>query len=106
MRSKTSRAVAISALIYFIAATQQTVFGVVIDRIVALVNGEVITQREVTRLLIPIYEQYRKEYTGKRLEAKMQETEKSILDQLIDDKLILSEAKRQGIEATEKDIET
>ena len=89
----------------FAIAVTTDVLSVVIDKIVAVVNEEVVTQREVVRLLIPIYEQYKKEYTGKRLENKMIETEEMFLDQLIEDKLILSEAKRQGIEATDKEIE-
>ncbi len=78
---------------------------VVIDRIIAVVNDEIITQRELTWLLIPAYELYKKEYTGKRLEDKMIEAEDRILNQLIEDKLILSEAKRRGIEIKDDEIE-
>lgn len=76
----------------------------IIDRIVAVVNDEVITQREVAHLLVPIYEEYKREYTGERLEGKVAEAENMVIDQLIDDKLILSEAKRQGVEAKDKEI--
>jgi peptidyl-prolyl cis-trans isomerase SurA len=78
---------------------------VVIDKIVAVVNDEVITQQEINQHLLPIYDEYKKEYTGRRLENKMAEAKDMILDQLIDDKLILAEAKRQKIEATDKEIE-
>ncbi len=77
----------------------------IIDKIIAVVNDEVITQRELTWLLTPIYGQYKKEYSGKRLEDKMIEAEDMVLNQLIDDKLIFSEAKRQGIEVTDKEIQ-
>lgn len=92
-------------LVTFAIAVTTEALCVVVDKIVVVVNDEVITQREVTRLLVPIYEKYEKEYTGKKLENKMLEAEDTIIDQLIDDKLILSEAKRRGIEATEKEIE-
>jgi len=77
----------------------------VVDKIVVVVNDEVITQREVAAYLIPYYEQYRKEYTGRRLELKMLEAEDEVIEQLIEDKLILSEAKRQGVSVASKDIE-
>lgn len=88
-----------------ITLPKKAVFSAVIDKIVVLVNDEVITQREVAQLLFPLYEEYKKEYTGKRLERKMLEAENEVINQLIDDKLILSEAKSQGIEATDKEIE-
>ena len=77
----------------------------IVDKIAAVVNGEIITQREVAWLLMPYYEKYKKEYTGKHLADKMREAEEKILNQLIDDKLVLSEAKRQGIKVTDKEIE-
>jgi peptidyl-prolyl cis-trans isomerase SurA len=95
----------IIVLAFLILVATTEAFSIVIDKIVAVVNNEVITQREVTRLLFPLFEKYKKEYTGKRLENKMLEAEDVVLTQLIDEKLILSEAKRQGIEATGKEIE-
>jgi len=78
---------------------------VVIDKIVAVVNGEVITQREVAQYLFPLYEEYKKEYTGKNLEDKMLEAEDMVMNQLIQDKLILSEAKKAGIKAADDEID-
>lgn len=92
--------------ITFVIAMTTNGFCVVIDKIVVIVNDEVITQREINQRLFPAYEQYKKEYTGKKLENKMLEAEDMILDQLIEDKLILSEAKRQGVEATDKEAES
>jgi len=94
----------IIAITFFIAITTNS-FCVVIDKIAVIVNDEVITQREINQHLSPIYEQYNKEYTGKKLQNKMLEAEDMIINQLIEDKLILSEAKRQGIAATDKEIE-
>src|SRR3990167_4858143 len=71
----------------------------VVDKIVGVVNGEVITQSEVMQSLFPLYDEYKKEYTGKKLEEKMMEAEDMVLKQLIEDKLILSEAKKEGIKA-------
>ena len=100
-----SRMIAIAFFILLTLVCREA-SSIVIDKVVAVVNGEVITQREVMWLLLPLYEEYKQEYTGKRLQDKMVEAEDKVLNQLIDDKLILSEAKRQGIEVTDKEIET
>jgi parvulin-like peptidyl-prolyl isomerase len=56
-------------------------------------------------MLEPIYEQYRARYYGDELVKKMEEARAAIVNQLIEDKLILSEAKRLGVEVTERDID-
>ncbi|MBL7070645.1 MAG: peptidylprolyl isomerase [Candidatus Omnitrophica bacterium] len=103
MRKKT-----VLFLIIFTVARQFILTGAlaaVVDKIVVVVNDLVITQREVAQHLYPYYEQYSKEYTGRRLESKMLEAEDEIMEDLIDDKLILSDAKRQGIEVNFRQIE-
>jgi peptidyl-prolyl cis-trans isomerase SurA len=73
----------------------------VVDRIVAVVNDEVITMSEV--------EQISKSYamqaglTAKNPEAKT--LQRQMLENLIDQKLARAEAKRRGIEAAPKDID-
>lgn len=79
--------------------------AVVVDRIVVVVNGEAVTEREIERILYPIYEQYRGLYYGDELIKKLEEVRKKVLDQLVDDRLILSEAKRLDIQIPEKDID-
>jgi parvulin-like peptidyl-prolyl isomerase len=77
----------------------------VVDRIIAVVNNEVITQREVDRVLAPIYEQYRGLYYGDELVRKLEEARRGVVEELIEDKLILSEAKRLNIEVDDKEVE-
>lgn len=76
----------------------------VVDRIVVVVNNEIITQREIDIMLAPIYAQYRTAYQGEELIRKLEEVRESIIKQLIEDRLILSEAKRANITVEEKDI--
>lgn len=92
-----------TALLLLAAITNAS--GIVIDKIIAVVNGEVITQREVAQYLFPIYEEYQKEYTGKNLDDKMVEAEDMVLNQLIQDKLILSEAKKAEIKAEDDEVD-
>lgn len=77
----------------------------VVDRIVVVVNNEIITQREVDVLLGPIYAQYRTMYGGEELIQKLEEARENILRQLIEDRLVLSEAKKQNIVVEEKEID-
>lgn len=79
-------------------------YGEVIDKIAIVVNNEVITEGEVARLLGPIYEQYKTLYQGAVLIKKLDEARQKIIAQLIEDRLILGEAKKLNIEADEKDI--
>lgn len=76
-----------------------------IDRIVAVVNDEPITQSELDSLLVPIYEQYRSAYTGQEFVEKMNEARQNLLNQLIEDRLIAQEAKRVGVPVTEEEID-
>lgn len=77
----------------------------VIDKIAIVVNNEIITQGEIDKMLAPVYAQYRTRYQGEELLVKLEEARQKIIAQLIEDKLILSEAKRLNIEADEKAIE-
>lgn len=77
----------------------------VVDKIVVVVNNEIITQREIDMLLAPVYGQYRNEYKGEELIRKLEEAREKILKQLIEDRLILCEAKKQNIVVEQKEID-
>ncbi|MFH1778252.1 MAG: peptidylprolyl isomerase [Candidatus Omnitrophota bacterium] len=77
----------------------------VIDRVVAVVNDDVITQIELDDLIVPIYEQYKDIYTGDEFTAKLEKAYRNMLDQLIEEKLILQEAKRLEIKVDEAEVE-
>ena len=80
-------------------------WSAVVDKIVVVVNSEIITQREVDVILGPVYGQYRNIYKGEELIGKLEDIREKILKQLIEDRLILSEAKKQNITVEEKDID-
>lgn len=69
-----------------------------LDRVVAVVNDEAITQSELDSLLRPLYEQYRKEWKGHALLQRLHEARQKLLNQLIEDRLVFQEAKTRGIE--------
>ena len=77
-----------------------------IDRIVAIVNDEIITQTDVDRVLATIAAEYRSVYSDpKEYAQKLKQVKKNIINQMVDEKLILSEAKKFDINIEEEVIE-
>lgn len=92
-------------LICFLCAACRTAAADVVDKIAIIVNNEIITMGEIDRMLAPVYARYRTVYTDQRdLAKKMQEARKRVIDQLIEDKLIVSEAKRRNVQIDDKEI--
>jgi len=77
----------------------------VIDKIAVVVNDEVITETEISRMLAPVYVRYKQLYQGDELIAKLEKARQGIVEQLIEDRLILTEAKKLNIEVDEQDVE-
>ena len=84
----------------FLASAAET-----INKFVAVVNDEVITQQDVDQLLAVMYAQYSQEFKGDELLQKMEQVKKDILNQIVEDKLVLSRAKELGIKITEAEID-
>ncbi|MDO8536078.1 MAG: peptidylprolyl isomerase [Candidatus Omnitrophota bacterium] len=89
----------------FIAAITTLSHAAVVDKIVVVVNNEIITQREVDIMLAPIYGQYRNMYKGEELIRMLEDVREKILKQLIEDRLIFSEAKKLNITIEEKEVD-
>ena len=77
----------------------------VVDKIIVIVNDEIITQGEVDRILLPVYEQYKNVYKEQELALKINEARKNVLQKLIQDKLLLTEARRRQIEVEPGEVE-
>lgn len=76
-----------------------------VDRVVAVVNQEIITQSELDAIFQPVYMQFRDTYQGRELAEKLEDAHKKMLNQLIEDKLVLQQAKKLGVEVTEQEVE-
>ncbi len=76
-----------------------------VDRVVAVVNQEVITQSELDALFAPVRAQFQETYQGQELNDKLIEARKKLLNQLIEDHLVLQEARRLGVEVTDREVE-
>lgn len=77
----------------------------IIDKVAVVVNNEVVTRREIDRIMQPALEQYSNIYSGDQLISKLEELRQKVMQQLIEDKLVLCEAKKAGIEVDQKDID-
>lgn len=75
-----------------------------VNKVVAVVNDEVITQQDVDQLLAVMYAQHVQAYVGDELLQKMEELKNDILKRIIEDKLILSRARELRINVTEGEI--
>ena len=78
--------------------------GAVVDRVVAIVNQEIITLSEIEKSMGPFQEEIK---TEDRLEKRerIQGVFRKILEKLIEEKLIDQEVKKAGIKATSKEVE-
>ena len=81
-------------------------YGIIVDRIAATVNGDVITLSELEGWAQPLIQKYTNEEMSKEeIETKRQEIFAQVLPQLIDDRLAKEEANKLGIKIGEREIE-
>jgi len=71
------------------------------DKIVAIVNNAVITQKDLNDFIHFMRIQLSKEYSASQVEKKVQDMKKDLLDRLIEDRLILQEAKKDNVNIDE-----
>lgn len=86
--------VVIAAVIFYIKTGGFKTTSKTKEGFAAMVNNEGITLKELDENYAKIPEQY-----------KMFVTKEQLLSQLVDEKILMQEAKKQGLEATEKDVD-
>ncbi len=77
----------------------------VVERILAVVNDEIITEQDLQIVMAPVVAQYKTMYTGSEFEEKLRQTRKEFLDKIIEDKLMLSEAKRKQVLVADAEVD-
>jgi len=87
-----------------IAQTSLLLAAQVEDRIVAIVNSDLIMLSEMKRELAPERERIQKEYRGEALARRLKTAEYMALTSMIERKLQLQEAKARGVEVTEQEV--
>ncbi len=71
------------------------------DKIVAIVNNDIVTQKDLDDFINVMRIQLSEELQGKELESKIQSIKLDLLDKLIEDRLILQEAKKEKLRPNE-----
>lgn len=75
------------------------------NKILAVVNDEVVTETDLDAALSSSIDELKKEYSGDELKAKTEEMRKELLKQMIEDRLILQEAKKDNITVDDFEVE-
>jgi len=89
---------------FFVLCAPIPLSRAVVDRVVAVVNQEIITLSELEKWINPIKEEV---VTGDRLQKQEREQalRREVLEKLIEEKLIDQEVKRSGIKVSSKEVE-
>jgi len=95
-----------SASLYLCFSASYLLYSEVVSRVVAEVNGEIVTSQELDQILRPLYSKYKRVFSGDDLEKRMEDARKDAITQLIERKLVLQEAKKKNIQVDEKDVES
>lgn len=77
----------------------------VVERIVAVVNDEIITEQDLELVMSPVVSQYRTAYTGPAFDAKLAEARQEFLNKVLEDKLVLSQAKRMEVIVKDEEVD-
>lgn len=83
-------------------------YGVVVSKTIARVNDDIILQSEYDEAVNPVVEQIKRTYgemmPQDKMDQKIAEIRKELLDQMIDQKLLLQEARKRGITVRKREI--
>ncbi|MDD3088497.1 MAG: peptidylprolyl isomerase [Candidatus Omnitrophica bacterium] len=75
-----------------------------VDKVLVVVNEELVTQREFDRVFGPIKEAYEKNFEGEELAQRIEEARVGVLDQLVDAKLVVSLAKKNNVKIDDDEL--
>src|SRR4029077_14241041 len=78
----------------------------VLDRTVATVNDQAIMLSEFEKNAAPILEQFKKTSpAAEQTPERIQDIKKRVLDQMIDDRLLIEEAKKKNIRVSQLEVD-
>lgn len=90
--------------ILFVMLMAVTAAGEVTDKIIAVVNDEIITQKEFNELFEPYRQRIEETYKGNDKEGVIKQTKEAMLQRLIDNLLIEYEAKKRGVGIKDEEV--
>jgi parvulin-like peptidyl-prolyl isomerase len=74
------------------------------DKIVAIVNNDIITKKDLSDFINFMRMQLSRQYSGKELEKQVAAAKPDLVNKLIEDRLILQEAKTSGLKVDESRV--
>lgn len=80
-------------------------FAATLDKVIVVVNGETITQSELDAACQVMRQKLETKFTGSAITKELEKGRKEILNRMIEEKLILSAAKKKKIEVDDKEVE-
>ncbi|MEW5772652.1 MAG: SurA N-terminal domain-containing protein [Thermodesulfobacteriota bacterium] len=102
---RTPRLLAVLALTLLILSAAPARSAEVVDRIVAVVNGEIITLFDLNERLRPVLDQFKDRQISDADKEAILKFKRDILQKLIDDILLEQEIKKFGITASDVEVE-
>lgn len=93
------------SLIASLALTSAALAAELVDRVVAVVNDDIITFSELEEEAAPTFEKIRAEAPPAQVDDAIQKARKEILRNMIDHKLLLQRAAKRKIEVSDADID-
>lgn len=91
-------------IVSFVMLTSASAFSEVVDKIIAVVNDEIITMKEFNAALGPYLKRIEETYKGGDKEKLIEDTRAIVLQRLIDNLLIEYEAKKTGANIKDEEI--
>lgn len=102
---KTIAAIIFIVFFFGILTSPPQIGGEIVERLVAIVNDEVIFLSELNEYGRHYFEELRKKTPPSEFPEKMSKAKKEVLDQLIESKLLDQEIKKKKIEVSTKDVD-
>ncbi len=96
---------ALALLVLLAFASLGQAADIVLDGIVATVNGNIITRYELDEQMRPVYEQIRGRTLSPEESRQVEMVRRQSLDRMIDDMLILDDAERYKMKITDAEVE-
>ena len=100
-KNKVLRYMKCAATSLCVLAACSVVCAAMVDKVIVVVNDEVVTQREFDRIFIPVKQSYEANFKGPELKKRIEAARKGLLEQLINSKLAVSLAKKAKIKERE-----
>lgn len=83
----------------------QTSYGDIVDRVVAVVNEDVITLSEVNEEGKPLFQRVAEQAPASELPEALKQVRETVIDKLIEKKIMLQEAAKANISVSDEEIE-